>query len=81
MSERELWSAAEAATFMGAATAASARHTLSRWGVPAVEYQRGAGGRPEARYDAAEVRSAKAKAPGRGRRAVSPESAAGDVPE
>jgi hypothetical protein len=81
MTERELWSAAEAASFMGAATAASARHTLSRWGVPAVEYRPSASGRVEARYDAAAVRAAKEKAPGRGRRAASPETTAGDVPE
>jgi hypothetical protein len=70
MGERELWSAAEAATFIGAASAASARHTLSRWGVAAADYRRGDSGRPEARYDAAEVRAAKEAAPGRGRRAA-----------
>jgi len=68
MPERELWSAAQVATFLGLATAASARHTLSRWGVQAADYQRGDTGRPEARYDAQQVREAQSARPGRGAR-------------
>lgn len=68
MPERELWSAAQAAEHLGAIDAHSARRTLSRLGVQAVRYERGASGRPEARYDAAEIRDKAAKRPGRGKR-------------
>lgn len=64
----ELWSAAQAAEFLKAADAHSARRTLSRWGVQAVTYERGGNGRPEARYSADEVRGKAANRPKRGAR-------------
>lgn len=68
MPARELWSAAQVADHLGLASAASARHTLSRWGVAAAGYERGDSGRPEARYDAEQVRHAAQQRPGRGAR-------------
>ena len=68
MSERELWSAAQVADHLGLASTGSARRTLSRWEIQAVSYERGAGGRPEARYDADQVRAAAEQRPGRGAR-------------
>ncbi len=68
MSERELWSAQDVADFLGLASTGPARGQLSRWGIRAVEYRRGENGRPEARYDAGQVRTAKAERPGQGRR-------------
>jgi hypothetical protein len=68
MPERELWSAAQVADHFGWTSTATARKTLSRWGVQAVDYQRGDGGRPEARYDTAEVLHAAERRPGRGSR-------------
>jgi len=68
MPERELWSAAQVADHLGLASTASARRTLSRWGVKAAEYAPATSGRVEARYDAAEVREAHASRPGRGSR-------------
>jgi hypothetical protein len=76
MGEREIWSAEEVRGFLGASSTGSARRTLSRWGVEAAAYRRGAGGRAEARYDAEEVRAAKAARPGRGVRS-NPAGAAG----
>lgn len=64
----ELWSAAQVADYLGLASAASARRTLSRWGVAATRYELGDGGRPEARYDAGQVRQAEQQRPGRGTR-------------
>lgn len=64
----ELWSAAQVADHLGLASAGSARRTLSRWGVTAARYEIGDGGRPEARYDAEQVRQAKQRRPGRGTR-------------
>lgn len=66
--DRELWSITRVAEHLGAASTGSARRSLSRWGVRAVDYQRGPSGRPEARYDAEEVRTAAADRPGRGAR-------------
>ncbi|NUQ98879.1 MAG: hypothetical protein HOY79_20740 [Streptomyces sp.] len=68
MHGRELWSAAQVADHLGLASAASARRTLSRWGVQAAGYERSGGGRPEARYDAEQVRQAAQQRPGRGAR-------------
>jgi hypothetical protein len=70
MVEREIWSAEEVMDFLGASSTGSARRALSRWGVEAAEYRRGDGGRPEARYDAEQVRAAKAVRPGRGKKFV-----------
>ena len=64
----DTWSIVQVAEFLGAASVRSASRTLSRWGVAAVEYERGASGRPEARFNAQEVRDSKAARPGRGRR-------------
>lgn len=68
MPERELWSAAQAAEHLGVADAHSARRALSRLDVQAVRYERGPSGRPEARYDADEIRDKAANRPGRGNR-------------
>jgi len=65
---RELLTAAQVAELIGAASADSARHTLSRWGVSAAEYRAGDSGRVQARYDADQVREAQRSRPGRGRR-------------
>lgn len=62
----ELWTAAEVAEYLGAASPDSARRTLSRWGVKAAEYRPGPSGRPQAHYRADEVRAAHAARPGRG---------------
>ncbi|MFE2346502.1 hypothetical protein [Kitasatospora cineracea] len=65
----ELWTAAQAAEYLGAATPGSARRTLSRWGVKAAEYAPDPNsGRVTARYRADDVRAAKADRPGRGAR-------------
>lgn len=68
MNVREVWSAVQVADHLGLATAASARRTLSRWGIEAVEYRRNESGRPEAAYSAAQVREAQAARPGQGAR-------------
>lgn len=65
---REVLTADQVAVEIGVASAATARKTLSRWGVPAVRYVPGPGGSIEARYDAAQVRQAAANRPGRGAR-------------
>lgn len=62
----ELWTAAEVAEHLGAASPDSARRTLSRWGVRAVAYRPGPSGRVVAYYRADEVRAAHAARPGRG---------------
>lgn len=64
----ELWSAAQVAQHLGLANAHSARRQLSRWGVRAVRYELGPTGRPEARYDADNIRRAAVERPGRGAR-------------
>lgn len=64
----ELWSVEQARQHLGAATKKSASRTLSRWGVKAVAYERGESGRPEARFDAEQVRAAAANRAGRGAR-------------
>lgn len=63
---RELWTAEQAAAAIGASTAASARRTLSRWGVKAVRYDETDSGRLQSLYDAQQVRDAHARRPGRG---------------
>lgn len=68
MATAELWSIDQAAEYLGAASTGSARRTLSRWGVAAVDYKPNEGGRPAARYDAEQVRTAAATRPGRGAR-------------
>lgn len=80
MPEPELWSIAEVANHLGVAVP-SARGQLSRWKVAAVDYERGAGGRPEARYDAERVRAARAGRPGRGARTDLARKAADAAPE
>lgn len=65
----ELWTAAQVAEYLGAASPGSARRTLSRWGVQAAEYAHDpASGRVAARYRADDVRAAKTGRPGRGAR-------------
>ena len=64
----EHWTIAQVTEFLGAASPGSARRTLSRWGVRAAAYVAGVRGRPEARYDAQQVRDAHASRPGRGAR-------------
>ncbi|WP_327072024.1 hypothetical protein [Kitasatospora sp. NBC_01302] len=56
------------ADLIGAASAGSARHTLSRWGVTAVDHRPSKAGRLQALYDADQVRAAQRSRPGRGRR-------------
>lgn len=79
MPDRELWSIAEVAAHLGVAVP-SARGQLSRWGVAAVDYQRGDRGRAEGRYDADEVRAAAAARPGKGARTDLPRKAADVAP-
>jgi hypothetical protein len=67
VTDRELWSAAEVAAFLGIQPG-SARGTLSRWGIKAVRHEPGPSGRIEARYAAEQVRQAAADRPGRGAR-------------
>ena len=62
----DLWTTTQAAEHIGAASTASARRTLGRWGVHPVARQPGRGG--ESLYDPVEVRRAHAKRPGRGTR-------------
>lgn len=64
----ELWTAQEVADFLGLASTGSARRALSRWGVAAAKYEPGETGRPEARYDAEQVRAGRRERPGRGAR-------------
>lgn len=63
-----LLSADEVARELGLASGASARRTLLRLGVAVARYEIGASGRPEARYDAEQVRQAAQQRPGRGAR-------------
>lgn len=65
--EPELWTIHDVAGHLGVKPK-SASGTLTRWGVKAVRYERGPSGRPEARFDAEEVRTATANRPGRGAR-------------
>ena len=65
----ELWTADQAAQEIGAASADSARRTLSRWGVRAADYKpHPESGRLQAVYDADAVRTAAQTRPGRGTR-------------
>ena len=66
MTESELWTTAEAADYLGASSEGSGRKTLSRLGVAPVSREPGRGG--QNLYDAAEIRAAKARMPGRGKR-------------
>lgn len=69
--DRELWPIGTVAAFLGytgPSANGSARKALSREGVEAVSYERGANGRAEARYDAAQARDAFADRPGAGTR-------------
>jgi hypothetical protein len=67
--QRELWDIGEVARHLGATSTGSARRTLSRWRVQAVEYRaHPESGRPRALYDAAQIRAAQQSRPGRGHR-------------
>ena len=68
MTEPELWTIDQAAEHIGASTPVSARKTLSRWGVKAVDYKPVEGGGLRALYRADDIRTAKAARPGRGAR-------------
>lgn len=63
----ELWTIDQVAALLGIKPG-SARGTLSRWGVKAVEHRQVPGGRVQAYYDPDEVRAAAANRPGRGAR-------------
>lgn len=70
MSERtggDLWTIAQVAAHLGVKPA-SARGTLSRWGVKAVERRVDDHGRAHSLYDPDEVKAAHATRPGRGAR-------------
>lgn len=67
MSTEELWDIPTVAAHLGVKLS-SARSQLTRWQLRATSYRMGPGGRPIALYDAAEVREAAAKRPGRGSR-------------
>lgn len=64
---QNLWAIDQVAAFLGVKPG-SARGTLSRWGVKAVEHRQIPGGRVQAYYDSDEVRAAHAARPGRGAR-------------
>jgi hypothetical protein len=66
LTETRLWTIADVAEFLGAASTGSARKTLSRWGVAAVARQPGRAG--ASLYDPEQVRAARASAPGQGAR-------------
>lgn len=72
MTESALWTTAEAAKYLGASSAGSGRKTLSRLEVAPVSREPGRGG--QNLYDAAKVRAAKARMPGRGKRSSNTES-------
>jgi hypothetical protein len=63
----ELWTIAEVADHLGVQPG-SARGTLSRWGVRAVQRRIDEHGRAHSLYDPDEVRAAHASRPGRGAR-------------
>ena len=69
---RELVTAEQAADLIGASSAGSARRTLSRWGVTAVDHRPSAAGRLQALFDADQVRDAHRNRPRRGRRSTAP---------
>ncbi|MFC8987869.1 hypothetical protein [Streptomyces sp. NPDC057115] len=62
-----LWTIAEVAAHLGVQPG-SARGTLSRWGVRAVERRVDAHGRVHSLYDPDEVKAARATRPGQGAR-------------
>lgn len=65
----ELWTIDQVADHIGATTTASARRTLSRWGITAADYRpHPTSRRAQALYDAERIRAAKAARPGRGAR-------------
>lgn len=68
MTDDELWTAGRVAEEIGATSAGSARRTLSRWGVSAVQHRPGPSGRVQAYYRSGDVRAALAARPGRGAR-------------
>ncbi|MYR45057.1 hypothetical protein [Streptomyces sp. SID5910] len=63
----DLWTIAEVAAHLGVKPG-SARGTLSRWGVRAVDHRIDDHGRAHSLYDPDEVRAAHADRPGRGTR-------------
>lgn len=68
MTGSELWTTAEAAAYLGASPAGSGRKTLSRLGVAPVSREPGRAG--QNLYDASQVRAAKARMSGRGKRSA-----------
>lgn len=62
------WTIDEVAEYLGATSTGSARRTLSRWGVKAVNYTPRLNGRIQAHYSAQAVRDAHADRPGQGKR-------------
>lgn len=62
-----LWTIAEVAAYLGVKPG-SARGTLSRWGVRAVDHHVDGNGRAHSLYNPDEVRAAHAARPGRGAR-------------
>ena len=71
MTGPELWTTAEAAGYLGATSAGSGRKTLSRLGVAPVSREPGRGG--QNLFDAAKVRAARSRMPGRGKRSLDAE--------
>lgn len=65
---RELWSITRVMQHIGVNSRTGARVFLHRAGITARHYVPGDSGRPEGRYDAAAVRAAAARRPGKGRR-------------
>lgn len=63
----ETWGIGQVAEYLGVQKGA-ARGQLSRWGVKALRYEPGESGRPEAQFDAQQVRDARDNRPGRGAR-------------
>lgn len=55
----EIWTIDQVVEYLGAASPGSARRTLSRWGVKAVEYRPDPTGRPAGYWSANAVRAAK----------------------
>jgi hypothetical protein len=68
VSDHALWTIDEVAAHIGATSTGSARRTLSRWGVKAVDYTSADSGRVRARYNVGDVVTAYAQRPGRGNR-------------
>ncbi|WP_458089539.1 hypothetical protein [Streptomyces malaysiensis] len=64
----DTWTIDDVAEYLGATSTGSARRTLSRWGVKAVDYAPGPNGRIQAHYNTQAVRDAHADRPGQGKR-------------